>query len=220
MAVEQILLIDKNLEHQFSEQLVEVGFNIYKVDNALMAMNQLKENTFQAILLDLSIPRLDSFTFLMAKKCTTPIIALADKDTLLERLNAFELGVDDYLSKPHDLRELQLRLKVIKRHTSRQQPLQQSINIEFDDEQFKLYFQETQIELTHTEFRLFKYLYDRQPTVVTKAELQQRVLHKSLGKFDRNLDMHISNTRRKLAQGNLPRELINTVRGKGYSICF
>ncbi|PKH98100.1 DNA-binding response regulator, partial [Shewanella sp. 11B5] len=71
-----------------------------------------------------------------------------------------------------------------------------------------------------TEYRLFKYLFDRQGEVVTKEELQLRVLHKELGRFDRNLDMHISNTRRKLVKRNLPRELINTVRGQGYSFSF
>ena len=63
-------------------------------------------------------------------------------------------------------------------------------------------------------------MFEHQGEVVTKAELQQRVLHKKLGRFDRNLDMHISNTRRKLAKGNLPRDLINTVRGQGYSFSF
>lgn len=218
--MEKLLLIDKNLDIEFNKQLIELGFDICKVDNALQAMVNLEKAKYLAVLLDLSISRMDSFGLLLAKKCDTPIIALANTNTLLERLNALELGVDDYLSKPHSAREFQLRLKVIKRLSDTRQTIQPPINIEFDDERFSLLFSDKQIELTHTEFRLFKYLYDRQPTVVTKAELQQQVLHKSLGKFDRNLDMHISNTRRKLVQGNLPRELINTVRGKGYRISF
>ncbi|MGL5488244.1 MAG: helix-turn-helix domain-containing protein, partial [Shewanella sp.] len=73
------------------------------------------------------------------------------------------------------------------------------------------------VELTQTEFRLFKYLFERKGQVITKQELQKSVLQKDLGRFDRNLDMHISNTRRKLANTRLPRTLINTVRGQGYS---
>lgn len=76
---------------------------------------------------------------------------------------------------------------------------------------------ERRVALTQTEFKLLKYLFDRKGEVITKQELQKSVLKKDLGQFDRNLDMHISNTRRKLAKICLPKTIINTVRGQGYS---
>lgn len=76
------------------------------------------------------------------------------------------------------------------------------------------------VVLTQTEFGLLKYLAENSGNVVSKVELQRQVLRKELGRFDRNLDMHISNTRRKLANTCLPKSLINTVRGQGYSFAY
>ncbi|MGB6136438.1 MAG: response regulator transcription factor, partial [Shewanella sp.] len=176
--------------------------------------------TLEAILLDFAVPKMDSFWLLVARQAPTPIIVIADANNELERINALELGADDYLSQPVNVRELQLRLNILKRRT--QMPLNDITEqkIHFDDVNYTVYLEDKPLILTQTEYRLFKYLYERQGAVVTKAELQQRVLHKELGRFDRNLDMHISNTRRKLAKGNLPRDLINTVRGQGYSFSF
>jgi len=89
--------------------------------------------------------------------------------------------------------------------------------INFDDMSYRITIGTRYVDLTQTEFKLFKYLFERKGQVITKQELQRSVLQKDLGRFDRNLDMHISNTRRKLANISLPRNLINTVRGQGYS---
>lgn len=91
-------------------------------------------------------------------------------------------------------------------------------SFDFDDIEFCVSIDGKKVCLTQTEFKLFKYLFERQGQVITKQELQRNILQKDLGKFDRNLDMHISNTRKKLVETRLPRTLINTVRGQGY--CF
>ncbi|MBB1382934.1 response regulator transcription factor, partial [Shewanella sp. SR41-2] len=190
------------------------------VNNAFDALIQMETLQLEAILLDFSVPKMDSFWLLVARQSRTPIIVLAESNSELERINALELGADDYLTRPINIRELQLRLNVLHRRT--QAPINDAVNgsIGFDDTSYTISFADKSLVLTQTEYRLFKYLFDRQGEVVTKEELQLRVLHKELGRFDRNLDMHISNTRRKLVKRNLPRELINTVRGQGYSFSF
>lgn len=90
-------------------------------------------------------------------------------------------------------------------------------NIHFDHHAYRVMITGKELRFTQTEFKLFKYLFDRKGHVIDKKELQRSVLHKELGRYDRNLDMHVSNTRRKLAKIALPKSLINTVRGKGYS---
>lgn len=90
-------------------------------------------------------------------------------------------------------------------------------NIEFDDLQYCVSIASERVLLTQTEYKLLKYLFERKGEVITKQELQRSILQKDLGRFDRNLDMHVSNTRRKLANIKLPKTLINTVRGQGYS---
>ncbi|MDD8058060.1 MULTISPECIES: response regulator transcription factor [Shewanella] len=219
--MKHILLIDlHSASHELFEQLNAQGYYVHQVNNAFDALIKMETLTLEAILLDFAVPKMDSFWLLVARQAPTPIIVIADANNELERINALELGADDYLSQPVNVRELQLRLNILKRRT--QMPLNDITEqkIHFDDVNYTVYLEDKPLILTQTEYRLFKYLYERQGAVVTKAELQQRVLHKELGRFDRNLDMHISNTRRKLAKGNLPRDLINTVRGQGYSFSF
>ncbi|MEO3682291.1 response regulator transcription factor [Shewanella vesiculosa] len=217
-----ILLIEHSLSDKsdLGQQLSEQGYSVHRVNNAFDALVYMETTQLEAILLDYSVPKMDSFWLLVTRKPSTAIIVLADSRCELERINALELGADDYLAKPINIRELQLRLNVL--HRRLQAPMNDNFNhdISFDDTIYTIRFAEKSLVLTQTEYRLFKYLFDRQGEVITKQELQRRVLHKELGRFDRNLDMHISNTRRKLVKRNLPRELINTVRGQGYSFNF
>ncbi|WP_282109598.1 response regulator transcription factor [Shewanella algicola] len=219
--MKQILLIDlHSASHELFHQLTAQGYYVHQVNNAFDALIKMETLTLEAILLDFAVPKMDSFWLLIARRAPTPIIVIADANSELERINALELGADDYLSQPVNVRELQLRLNILKRRT--QIPVNDITEqqVRFDDVNYTVHLVDKPLILTKTEYRLFKYLYERQGVVVTKAELQQRVLHKELGRFDRNLDMHISNTRRKLVKGNLPRDLINTVRGQGYSFSF
>ncbi|GGP42063.1 DNA-binding response regulator [Shewanella algicola] len=219
--MKQILLIDlHSASHELFHQLTAQGYYVHQVNNAFDALIKMETLTLEAILLDFAVPKMDSFWLLIARRAPTPIIVIADANSELERINALELGADDYLSQPVNVRELQLRLNILKRRT--QIPVNDITEqqVRFDDVNYTVHLVDKPLILTQTEYRLFKYLYERQGVVVTKAELQQRVLHKELGRFDRNLDMHISNTRRKLVKGNLPRDLINTVRGQGYSFSF
>ncbi|MBB1424946.1 response regulator transcription factor [Shewanella frigidimarina] len=220
--MKNILFIEHTLSDKsdVGRQLNEQGYSVHWVNNAFDALIQMETLQLEAILLDFSVPKMDSFWLLVARQSRTPIIVLAESNSELERINALELGADDYLTRPINIRELQLRLNVLHRRT--QAPINDAVNgsIGFDDTSYTISFADKSLVLTQTEYRLFKYLFDRQGEVVTKEELQLRVLHKELGRFDRNLDMHISNTRRKLVKRNLPRELINTVRGQGYSFSF
>jgi len=220
--MKNILFIEYTLDNKSAvdRQLGQQGYTVYRVSNAFDALIQMETLQLEAILVDFSLPKMDSSWLLIARQTRTPIIVLADSNDEFERINALELGADDYLVKPINIRELQLRLNVLHRRTPT--PIIDSVQkqISFDETCYSISFADKSLVLTQTEFRLLRYLFERQGDVVTKEELQQRVLHKELGRFDRNLDMHISNTRRKLVKHNLPRELINTVRGKGYSVNF
>jgi two-component system response regulator CpxR len=222
LSMHNILFIEHTLcgKSDLSRQLSEQGYSVYWVNNAFDALIQMETLQLEAILVDFSVPKMNSFWLLVARQTQPPIIALADSSSELERIKAFELGADDYLAKPINIRELQLRLNVLHRRSHPQ--INEPVNdyIGFDDTCYTINFAEKSLVLTQTEYRLFKYLFERQGDVISKAELQRRVLHKELGRFDRNVDMHISNTRRKLGKRNLPRELINTVRGQGYRLNF
>ena len=219
--MKHILIIDLHAQaDELFHQLTAQGYYVHKVNNAFDALVKMETLTLEAILLDFAVPKMDSFWLLVARQTSTPVIVIADVNNELERINALELGADDYLSHPINVRELQLRLNVLKRRSQGSVNDDMRQHVSFDDANYTVNLIDKSLVLTQTEYRLFKYLFEHQGEVVTKAELQQRVLHKKLGRFDRNLDMHISNTRRKLAKGNLPRDLMKTVRGQGYSFSF
>ncbi|MGR3969022.1 response regulator transcription factor [Shewanella sp. 1180_01] len=175
------------------------------------------------IVLDLVMPQMNGFELLKARECSTPVLMISARDNEDDRITGYELGADDFLSKPFSIKELFVRLRALERRLCSRQSQSPQIAtvaakvINFDDMSYRITIGTRYVDLTQTEFKLFKYLFERKGQVITKQELQRSVLQKDLGRFDRNLDMHISNTRRKLANISLPRNLINTVRGQGYS---
>ncbi|QSX35203.1 winged helix-turn-helix transcriptional regulator [Shewanella avicenniae] len=92
-----------------------------------------------------------------------------------------------------------------------------SSEIVIDPKNGAIILQNRIVQLTDTELKIFQYLYEQQGQAVSKPELQQQILQRDFGQYDRNLDMHIANIRKKLQQAGLARNLILTVRGRGYS---
>ncbi|MGS0674230.1 response regulator transcription factor [Shewanella sp. 30m-9] len=222
--MKHLLLVDDDIV--FLKALLPVleqeGFIVTVVNSGADALDKLKSIRPDLILLDINLLELSGFELLTLRLDKTPAIVISTLDTEEDRIKIYELGADDFLSKPFSHRELVVRINALMRRidcikNNADCQLKFSEDISFDDNQFMISTSEQSVSFTQTEFKLFKYLFERKGLVVTKQELQLRVLQKELGQFDRNLDMHISNTRRKLSENQLPKTLINTVRGKGYS---
>ncbi|WP_076411776.1 response regulator transcription factor [Shewanella sp. UCD-KL12] len=221
----KILLVDDDLVFRelLEEALEAEGHDIVCAENGFEALTLLDKDLPDIILLDIMMPKLDGFGLLAARKDQIPVIVISAIDNEDERIKGYELGADDFLTKPFSVKELLVRMIALQRRvelTRAEQvlPLSTSDNeVKFDEIQYSVSIASRKVTLTQTEFKLFKYLFERKGEVITKQELQRSVLQKDLGRFDRNLDMHISNTRRKLADTQLPKTLINTVRGQGYS---
>ncbi|MCK8046979.1 response regulator transcription factor [Shewanella sp. 1CM18E] len=224
--MKHVLLVDDDLVFQsaLTPVLEREGFIVTVANNGVEALDKLKSTTQDLILLDLNMPELSGIELLKLRVDKTPVIVISALDAEEERIKVYELGADDFLSKPFSYRELTVRIHallrriaVVRAQSELTEPVQ---DILFDDSRFVISISERPVSFTQTEFKLFKYLFERKGQVITKQELQRRVLQKELGQFDRNLDMHISNTRRKLSEKQLPKSLINTVRGKGYSFAL
>ncbi|MGS0693384.1 response regulator transcription factor [Shewanella sp. 0m-4] len=222
--MKHLLLVDDDIV--FLKALLPVleqeGFIVTVVNSGADALDKLKSIRPDLILLDINLLELSGFELLTLRLDKTPAIVISTLDTEEDRIKIYELGADDFLSKPFSHRELVVRINALMRRidcikNNADCQLKFSEDISFDDNQFMISTSEQSVSFTQTEFKLFKYLFERKGLVVTKQELQLRVLQKELGQFDRNLDMHISNTRRKLSENQLPKTMINTVRGKGYS---
>ncbi|MFV7784537.1 response regulator transcription factor [Shewanella marisflavi] len=226
--MERVLLVDDDpmAREIIYQGLVAHGYQVSCASNGQEALLLLGEKAIDLIILDIEMPHLDGFAFLQARRDKLPVILISATDDEDRRVTGFQLGADDFLPKPVSIRELVTRMEALKRRVAiakAEVAEQESLPIKevtFNHNDFSVEIAERRVALTQTEFKLFKYLVDRKGKVITKQELQRSVLKKDLGQYDRNLDMHISNTRRKLANISLPKSLINTVRGQGYSfIC-
>ncbi|WP_100642711.1 response regulator transcription factor [Alteromonas facilis] len=176
------------------------------------------------ILLDVMMPELDGFEVLKRLRQThlTPVIMLTARGDDFDRVLGLELGADDYLPKPFNHRELSARVKALIRRSEHAllAVSQQDINvggIRISPAKQMAYVNDTALSLTMTEFMLLKLLTLNCGEVVTKQKISEQVLGRRLAAFDRSIDMHVSNVRKKLAEQGII-DAIKTVRGAGYTL--
>ena len=197
---------------------------------ALPDTQELDEKLCKAadlILLDVMMPKKNGIDTLKELRQThqTPVIMLTARGSELDRVLGLELGADDYLPKPFNDRELVARIRAILRrsHWSEQQQTTEagSPTLEVDALSLNPGRQEANfdgqtLELTGTEFTLLYLLAQHLGQVVSREHLSQEVLGKRLTPFDRAIDMHISNLRRKLPERKDGHPWFKTLRGRGY----
>ncbi|MGF1687925.1 response regulator transcription factor [Photobacterium japonica] len=212
----KILVIDDDvvLCELLEEVLSEEGHDVHYAHCGESGLAYLHAHAVDLVLLDVMLPKADGME-VARQICAcfaTPIImltALNDEATLL---NGLQAGADHFMPKPFRVPELLARMTAMMRRVGLERQRSSagySASVVID--------QLLKLPLTGTECELLEYLVKNNGIVISKAELQKVVLKKDLSPFDRNLDMHISNIRRKMTQSGLSKQHIKTVRGKGYS---
>ena len=176
------------------------------------------------LLLDIMMPKKNGLDTLkeLRQKYQTPVIMLTARGSDFDRVLGLELGADDYLPKPFNDRELVARVKALLRRTSwgEQQSSDTSVihidALEINSGLQEAAFNGEKLDLTGTEFSLLLLLAKNCGQVITREQLSQEVLGKKLTPFDRAIDMHVSNLRRKLPKRLDGHPWFKTLRGKGY----
>lgn len=175
-----------------------------------------------AVVLDIMLPGQSGLESLrqIRQQSLIPVIMLTAKGDDVDRIIGLELGADDYLPKPCNPRELVARLRAVLRRstTSTSRDILQVGEVTVRSAERISEWAGERLELTSTEFNLLETLARHAGRVVSKEELSERVLGHPLARYDRSVDVHVSNLRRKL--GLLPdgRSPIVTVRGIGYQL--
>ncbi|MBZ9613041.1 response regulator [Rheinheimera maricola] len=220
-----LLLIDDDYEltELLTDFLTPQGYQLTIAHDGQQGLEMATSSQhFNLILLDVMLPKLDGFEVLKQLRRThmTPVIMLTAKGDDFDRIFGLELGADDYLPKPFNPRELSARIKAIVRRLEQLPTLTQSQPIRVNDlyldpsaQQAKL--ADTMLILTGTEFSMLQLLMAHAGQLVSKEQLSEKVLGRKLTPFDRSIDMHVSNVRRKLADIQ-PQDIIRTIRGSGY----
>ncbi|MDX1676669.1 response regulator transcription factor [Arsukibacterium sp.] len=221
-----ILIIDDDAElcRLVADYLAMDGYQIDMVHDGVSGLSKAQNGHYQLILLDIMLPGLDGLSLLKALRQQNycPVLMLTARGDDIDRIIGLELGADDYLAKPFNPRELQARVKAILRRVElTNQDNNQTAQI-LEINQVKLNPRNLQVQcrhqdvsLTSTEFQLLQMLMRHAGQLVSKEQLSQQVLGRRLQQYDRSLDMHISNIRKKFSQFASD-EKIQTLRGSGY----
>lgn len=223
----KLLLVDDDIElTELLSTLLELeGFDVETANNGLEALQKLNES-YKLVLLDVMMPKLNGIETLkeIRKVSNVPVMMLTARGEDIDRVLGLELGADDCLPKPFNDRELIARIKAILRRSA--SPSNNISNVEilsFDG--ITLHFShgiatynEENLNLTDYEFKILCLLLKSKGNVVSREELSLEVMEKPLTPFDRSLDMHISNLRRKLPERKNKLSWFKTLRGKGYAL--
>lgn len=221
-----LLLIedDEEISQLLSRLLGNDGYRVDCAYDGEQGLRQALSGDYDVIILDIMLPKRDGLDVLqnLRRQKNTPVLMLTARGDDIDRIIGFEMGADDYLPKPFNPRELAARLKAILRRVSLDRMETQdtsAIDLQFgpltlSPRRREVRLRDELINLTSTEFNLLQYLLERPGITMDKNELTQAALGRQLSRYDRAIDMHVSNLRRKLEDALQ----IKTIRGIGYML--
>lgn len=219
-----ILLVDDDheLDQMLTEYLSAEKFGVTVATAGTEALERLANEAFDLIILDVMLPSLSGFDVLrkLRRTLATPVIMLTAKGEDVDRILGLELGADDYLPKPFNPRELVARIRAVLRRVGRgAEHSDQTITVgplSINATTFEALINGQPVRLTGTEFRVLELLMEAPGQVQSRDFLTQRVLGRQLSGYDRSIDTHISNLRRKLIDEHGRGIEIRNMRGLGY----
>jgi len=225
----KVLLIDddKELSHLLGEYLSTEGFAIDMAHDGQEALNMALKNTYSVIVLDVMLPIRNGFDVLkqLRQHHQTPVIMLTAKGDTVDRVIGLEIGADDYLSKPCDPRELVARIRAILRRATTPQEAVAPVVERLISGKLVLHlgtrsvtWDNHDVSLTGTEFSVLEILVRRAGHVISKDDMTEQALNRKLTAYDRSIDVHVSNIRKKIAAAGSTKDHIINVRGAGYML--
>lgn len=212
-----LLIVDDEelIREVIKEYSIYEGYHIFEAEDGNQALEIVKKNDIDAIVLDIMMPKLDGFsTYKEIKKIKNiPTIILSARSDEYDKLFGFELGVDDYLTKPFSPKELIARIKAITKryHPKENRFVYQDLIIDFQG--YAIYIEEKEIKVTPKEFEILAYLIQNKNIAVSREALLSQIWGYDFFGDDRTVDTHIKMLRNSLGKY---RDIIHTVRGVGY----
>lgn len=219
----RILIIDddKELTGLFSAFLEQEGFYVTEAHTGAAGKAMLDSQHFSLVILDMMLPDISGIEILkdIRHDSLVPVLILTAKGDDIDRIQGLETGADDYVSKPCTQRELVARVRAILRRVENKGLISNEISVgplRLLIEKREVFWGDSTIHLTSTEFNLIKMLAENAGQVVSKNDLSQAALGRPIVRFDRSIDVHISSIRQKLSVHENGQSYIKTIRGQGY----
>lgn len=223
MAQYSVLIVDDDIKlvQLLKTYFEKDGFITYTANDGLVAMQEVKQRKPDIMILDLMLPGLDGWEVCrrIRRDNDIPIIMLTARDEESDRLIGLEIGADDYVSKPFSPKEVVARAKVILRRTYKnltQVSMIKSGDLTIDLERYQVTRKEQILELTPTEFKLLELLAGNAGKVFSRLQIVEQTQGYTFEGYERTIDAHIKNLRRKLELNPKEPQYIITVYGIGY----
>jgi DNA-binding response OmpR family regulator len=220
--MDRVLIVDDDVAlcELLAESLNTEGFTIEAVHNGPRGLERALSQEHALVILDLMLPGMGGLDVLrrIRARSQVPVLILTARGEDVERIFGLEIGADDYLPKPFNPRELIARMRAILRRTVRATAAIEPLivgDIRLDPAAREVRLRDALLALTSVEFTLLEMLLQHAGRVVTREQLTETVLGHRLGPFDRVIDVHVSNVRKKLGSSH-GGERIKAVRGSGY----
>jgi two-component system OmpR family response regulator len=215
----RILIVEDEprLLHSLAKALREEGYAVDTADAGDDGLHQAVSYDYDAIVLDIMLPRLDGWQLLqrLRQHKQTPVLMLTARDTTQDRVRGLDTGADDYLVKPFDLDELFARLRALIRRSAGQARSTIQVHDIVIDTRARVVSRNggNPVALTAREYSILEYLALHRGEVITRTELYEHLFDENDDTLSNLLDVHIFSIRKKLGA-----ELIATRRGQGYCI--
>jgi two-component system OmpR family response regulator len=225
LSVKKILVVDdeKRIVEIVKAYLERNGYEVATAYDGKSALELARKERPGLIILDLMLPEMSGWDVCRAlrKESDVPIIMLTARDDTTDKIIGLELGADDYVAKPFDPKELVSRVRaVLRRYEGRVDPgyVTRIGDLSIDAEKRTVRRGETNIDLTSTEFDLLRVLAESPGRVYTRMQLLDKMQGEAYEGYERTIDSHIKNLRKKIEPDpNQPRYII-TVHGAGYKL--
>ena len=215
----RVLIVEDEpaLSEQLACALGEAGYAVDAVSDGARADFAVRSESYDAILLDLGLPRVDGLTLLRGWRDSglgVPVLVLTARGSWHETVEGIDTGADDYVAKPFRIEEVLARLRALLRRASgRPHPLLQCGDVTLDPRLARVTRAGVPVKLTSHEFRVLSYLMHHRDRVVSQSELTDHIYAQDFDRDSNTVEVFVARLRRKLGAS-----IIETVRGLGYRL--
>ena len=211
----------RNVQLMLQEYLQNQGFEILLAYDGVEAMEIFHAGGIDLILLDIMMPNMDGYQFIskLRSESSIPVIMITAKQQEADVVRGFELGADDYITKPFRLRELLMRIRAVMRRVAvsdRVLAVMKVQNLTLDRSRHEVRMDDELIDLTPLEFALLTLLMESAGKVVRRQEISLRLMDNGFAGSEATIKIHIRNLRQKLGDDLAEPTYIETVFGVGY----
>lgn len=219
----EILVVDdeQKIIQITSDYLEAAGYAVLAADNGISALRVVDESQPDLVILDLGLPGMNGLDVCreLRKKSDLPIIILTARGEESDKIVGLELGADDYITKPFSPKELVARVRAVLRRMEKSTIDEEIFRVDkarFDVLKMRLTIDDTAIELTPTEFELLMTLARQPGRIFTRSQLLDAIHGVAFDSYERAIDAHIKNIRRKIEPDPRQPKYVLTVYGVGY----